>query len=59
MNAHDMADRIRGIVERDSYLPVDVSVGYAYDEKDIELGWFEVTGDHGKRFRVSISEVAE
>lgn len=57
MNAHDMTDRIVGIIERDGYVLVD---GVEYPgNTGHDTGCFEVTDDSGKRFRVSITEVAK
>lgn len=56
MNAHDMSDRIRGIVERDGYVPV-LSVEYGNEPfTGTERGSFVVQDDDsGSEFVVTIT----
>lgn len=57
MNAHDMSDKIRGIVERDGYVPVQ-EVRYEQHPMTREcVGVFVVQDeDTGKQFTVTITE---
>lgn len=57
MNAHDMSDKIRGIVERDGYVPV-LEVRYEQHPMTREfVGVFVVLDEEtGKQFTVKITE---